>query len=118
MKYFLLVLLFLGSNICLAKPPIFIESYEDAKVIAKQVDQPMILIFSASWCPHCLKLKQDITDNTEEFPDTTICIVDVDDNEKLTKEFKVKKIPKIVMFDNKGKQIKEITGYSNLKALK
>lgn len=118
MKYLLAIVLMLISNISMAKPPIFIDSYEEAKTISQTFDQPMIVIFSAEWCQYCLKLKQDITKNIDHFENTTICILDISSNDKLAKDFKVKKIPKIILFDKKGNVIKEIVGYTDIKNLK
>ena len=102
----------------MAKPPIFLDSYEEAKSVSKQFDQTMILMFSAEWCQYCQKFKHDISNNIDQFEDITICIIDIESNEKLVKEFKVKKIPTIILFDKKGKQKKEIIGYTDIKALK
>ena len=109
--------LFMG-NILYAKPPIFIKNYNEAVKVSQEFNQPLILIFSADWCAYCVRLKKDISKNLDKFDDTTICIIDIDDQPEIAKKYNATKIPKSIFFDKQGKKIREITGYFDVKSLK
>jgi thioredoxin-related protein len=115
---FLIILAtFLTASSLHAKPPIFLDNHQEAVEVSKKFKQRLLLIFSADWCSYCVKLKNDISKNMDIFEDTTICTVDIDKNPSIAKKYGVKKIPKTVIFDSTGKQIKEITGYFDVKTL-
>jgi len=101
-----------------AKPPIFLDNYNQAIKISKELNQPLILLFSADWCVYCVKLKKDISDNMDKFEDTTICIVDIDKNKNLSKKYGVRSIPKTLVIDRKGNKIKEFKGYIDFNLLR
>ena len=101
-----------------AKPPIFSDDYNQAIKISKELNQPLILLFSADWCIYCVKLKKDISDNMDKFEDTTICIVDIDKNKNLSKKYGVRSIPKTLVIDRKGNKIKEFKGYIDFNLLR
>jgi thioredoxin-related protein len=115
--YVLLFVLILLINKCDAKPPIFLDNFNDAKVVSKDLKQPIILLLSADWCQYCNKLKKEITNNLDKFNDTTICIVDIEKYPDIAKEFKARKIPKTIVFDSKGNKLKEIKGYTDIENL-
>jgi len=111
------IVMFLGG-IANAKPPIFLEDYNQAIKISKELNQPLILLFSADWCVYCVKLKKDISNNMGRFEDTTICIVDIDKDKNLSKKYGVRSIPRTLVFDNKGNKIKEFKGYIDFNLLR
>jgi thioredoxin-related protein len=115
--YVLLFVLILLINKCDAKPPIFLDNFNDAKGVSKDLKQPIILLLSADWCQYCNKLKKEITNNLDKFNDTTICIVDIEKYPDIAKEFKARKIPKTIVFDSKGNKLKEIKGYTDIENL-
>lgn len=117
-SFLLILCLVFMSNESSAKPPIFVESYQDAKTITQDMQMPMIVIFSASWCKFCIKIKEDIVNNMNMFEDTVICIIDIEQHQDLAKKFRVKKIPKMIIFNDKGKEIDNIIGYTDIKKLK
>ena len=111
------IALFLGG-ITNAKPPIFLNDYNQAVKISKELNQSLILLFSADWCVYCIKLKKDISNNIDKFEDTTICIIDIDKNKNLSKKYGVRSIPRTLVFDNKGNKIKEFKGYIDFNLLR
>jgi len=112
----LLVGLSVGDSLY-AKPPIFMDNYTEALKVSKDFNQPIILIFSADWCIYCTKLHKDISNRLDKFQDTTICIIDIDKNREISKKYKVKTIPKTIVFDSNQKIISEINGYFNVDIL-
>jgi len=65
-----------------------------------------VLKFSASWCQPCKMLSKTIEGMTIETP---IEEVDIDDNQELAVEYKVRGVPTLVMLDD-DKEVKRITG--------
>ena len=65
-----------------------------------------VLKFSASWCQPFKMLSKTIEGMTIETP---IEEVDIDDNQELAVEYKVRGVPTLVMLDD-DKEVKRITG--------
>ena len=69
---------------------------------------PMIVDFSATWCPPCQKLKPIFHDLGEEFKGRiNFFTIDVDENPGLAANYEVSSIPALV-FINKDGQIQNI----------
>ena len=111
------IVMFLGG-IANAKPPIFLEDYNQAIKISKELNQPLILLFSADWCVYCVKLKKDISDNVDQFENTTICIVNIDKNPELAKKYKVRSIPRTLVFNKEKRLMKDYKGYIDFNLLR
>lgn len=118
MKKILMILFLLTSSITLANPPAFMQNYDDAMSVSKELHQPSILIFTAEWCLPCKKLKKDLSKYAAKFEDTTIAIIDIDKYPELANKYQVKTIPRSIFFNAKGEKIKDITGYSNIEQFK
>ena len=112
-KLLLIALCCILSINCYAHPPIFQSDYKSAKEISASLDQDMILIFTASWCGPCNNLKKDLTKYSDLFENTTICIIDIDKDPKIAREYGVNKVPYSIFY-SKGKQVRRLTGYSNM----
>jgi len=108
--------LFVGHSLQ-AKPPIFLYNYNEAIKVSQELNQPMIVIFSADWCSYCVKLKKHISNNLAKFEDTTICIIDIDQDKATAQKYGVSKIPRSIFLNRQGKKTKDITGYFNVDSL-
>lgn len=79
---------------------------EDGKIIPTD-GKPMIVDFSATWCPPCRQLKPIFEKLAEEFRGrVTFLTIDVDDNPELSQAYGVQSIPMMV-FINKDGQIQD-----------
>lgn len=110
---FFIVLVFGFIGTVNAKPPIFVDNYTDAQQISQDLNVDILLIFSADWCKYCDVLKQDLTNNLELLENQIILIVNYEDNAKLVKEYRVKKLPQSFKL-HKGHIVKKITGYQGI----
>jgi thioredoxin 1 len=98
--------------------PDFKSSQAQVNAAAKKSGKPMILVFSAVWCPPCQAMKKEV------FPSPAVqalhdkfewAYLDVDDqkNAKAGAEFEVKGIPHFQFLDKDGKVLgKQIGGAS------
>lgn len=115
---FLLSTVLFSGGMTYAKPPVFLDNYNESVQVSKQLNQPLILIFSADWCVYCKKLKKDISDNLDRFEDTTICIVDINENPELAKKYKVRSIPRTLVFNKEKRLTQDYKGYIDFHLLR
>lgn len=92
--------------------PKFEDSYRSAMNDAKKTGKPVVLVFSASWCPPCQVMKKSVypSEAVKPFHDKFIwAYLDVDDNstEKAAKQYGVNGIPHIEFVDAEGKAVIE-----------
>jgi thioredoxin-related protein len=82
---------------------------------AEKEGKPVILVFSAPWCPPCQAMKNDVypSDAVKPFHDKFVwAYLDVDEsrNEKLGAKYGVQGIPHIQFLDSKGNPIDKQVG--------
>ena len=87
------------------------------KNFTKEVMNGNVLIdFNATWCGPCRMLKP-ILDEFSKDSKIKVCSVDVDQNEKLAREYGIMSIPCLIILEN-GKEIKRNVGLISLEELK
>jgi len=83
--------------------------------LAETAGQTNVLFFSASWCPSCKTLDEDITSNLNDIPqNVNIIKVDYDDNPDLRKKYDVVTQHTLVQVDQNGEEIKKWVSSINL----
>ncbi len=97
------------------KGPKFEDNYDKALKLAEKEKKPVILVFSASWCPPCQKMKKDVYPSAEVagFHDKFIwAYLDTDKkaNSKPAGKYGVSGIPHIEIQSPDGKQLKKVVG--------
>ena len=124
MKKAILLALAAATSLALASDfpkgsPEFKDSSTYALSAAKKSGKPVIMVFSAAWCPPCQAMKKDVYPSAavKAFHDQFIwAYIDVDDerNEGAAKKFGVSSIPHIEFLNAEGKEIeKQIGGTSS-----
>jgi thioredoxin-related protein len=98
-----------------AGSPKFGNSYETALATAKKEGKPIILVFSAVWCPPCQSMLKSVYPSAEVKPlqDKFVwAYLDVDDAEtvKAGQKFAVEGIPHIQFLTSEGKAIDKSIG--------
>jgi len=120
MKKAILLVLAAATGLALASDfpkgsPAFKDSSTSAISAAKKSGKPIIMVFSAAWCPPCQMMKKEVYPSAEvkAFHDKFIwAYLDVDDerNEEIASKFGVQGIPHIEFLDSSGKEIDKQIG--------
>jgi thioredoxin-related protein len=124
MKKTILLFLAAATSLALASDfpkgsPSFKDSSATAMSAAKKSGKPVILVFSAAWCPPCQTMKRDVypSEEVKAFHDKFVwAYIDIDDprNESAATKYGVNSIPHIEFLNAEGKQIsKQIGGTSS-----
>ena len=124
MKKAILLALAAATSLALASDfpkgsPEFKVSSDTALSAAQKSGKPVIMVFSAAWCPPCQAMKKDVYPSAavKAFHDQFIwAYLDVDDerNEGVAQKFGVSSIPHIEFLNAEGKEIdKQIGGTSS-----
>ena len=82
------------------------ENFEQEVLQAKE---PVLVDFWASWCGPCQMVLPIIEELAEEVTDVKICKVNVDEQMKIAKEYRVMSIPTLILFKD-GKIAKQELG--------
>ena len=59
-----------------------------------------VIDFWATWCVPCIKLGPIIEELAEKYPDITIGKLNIDDNNEIASEQRVRNIPTVLFFKN------------------
>lgn len=80
-------------------------------------DRPVLVDFSANWCPPCQALKPVINKLADELDgQVDVAVVDVDESQELAARYAVSSIPALRLLID-GEIVAERTGYAGLDEL-
>jgi thioredoxin 1 len=71
---------------------------------------PAILMFTASWCGPCRKIKPFFLDLARENPDKKLKLVDIDEATELADKMSINSVPTFVVLDSEGKETARFSG--------
>jgi len=110
-KNLIVAIILLITNYVYAAPSIVANNYADATALSKEIDLPILVIFSSADCRFCDLLKN----NMPVTEDLIICFVDYNNNKSLVKKYGVSLIPDSLLIDSKGKIVKRLKGFKDKK---
>jgi thioredoxin-related protein len=95
--------------------PKFGTSYDAALATAKKEGKPIILVFSAVWCPPCQSMKKNVYPSAEVKPlhDKFVwAYLDTDEeaNAKAAEKYGVQGIPHVQFLNSDGKALDKLIG--------
>jgi thioredoxin-related protein len=83
-----------------------------AEKLAKQYKRNIILIFSADWCDYCKELKKVIDNKSiKNLQDYIICLINIEKNQDLVKQYEVKRLPTSILLNDTLKEWSRKVGY-------
>lgn len=59
-----------------------------------------VIDFWATWCGPCMKLGPVVEELAEKYPDVTIGKLNIEENDEVVSEFRVRNIPTVLFFKN------------------
>lgn len=92
----------------------FRTDYQAALDDAKQQEKPVLIAFSASWCPPCQQMKKNVYPDPKVqalFASIIPVYVDTDENAALANQYGVNGIPAYVVLSPNGDKLTEFVGY-------
>ena len=81
------------------------EAIESGKIV--------VVDFWATWCGPCIKLGPHIEELAEKYPDVAIGKLNIDENDEIASENRVRNIPTVLFFKN-GELKERSVGYVSL----
>lgn len=84
------------------------EAIESGKIV--------VIDFWATWCGPCQKLGPIVEELAEKYPDVTIGKLNIDDNDEVANEQRVRNIPTVLFFKD-GELKEKSVGYVGLEVL-
>ena len=127
MAIWLLAVSLLGVEPQLIPPAL---PYRDAVAMAQKEQKPLMILFSAAWCPSCQTMKNSVMPQLEKegwYTFVAFTVVDVDKQAELTRAFITVKalrprapIPQLVLFyrTSAGWRFKKLVGAQSLATVK
>lgn len=86
---------------------------EEGRIIPED-GKPMIVDFSATWCPPCRQLKPIFEKLAEEFRGRiTFVTIDTDESPEIAQAYGVKSIPMLVFINKDGQVQNTLVGFQN-----
>lgn len=82
--------------------------YDAALKAAQTQSKPVLIMFSASWCPPCNMMKKDVLpqkDVQAALDKWVLAYIDVDENKALPNRYQIQAIPTFVMLDSGGREL-------------
>lgn len=84
----------------------------------EQASKPVLVDFSATWCPPCKMLEPIVQRISLEYHDKLdVFKVDIDENPGLSTRFSISGVPTMMVFRN-GKEVKKLVGFRDYDTLK
>lgn len=105
----------ISAGVVRAEPEVFSKAgYEADRTTAVESDRLHVLYFTASWCPPCQQMKKTtwVDESLVSWlsENAVVSAIDVDEQKKLAKEFRIRAMPTIVV-ERGGEELARTVGY-------
>lgn len=106
--------LFIFSAVCVNAQVNWINDFQKARILSEETGKPMLLDFTASWCPPCRTMERTfwIRPDVAEFSKQVIFVkIDADKNAELKTKYGVRGLPNVILTDSWGEPIDSHIGF-------
>ena len=96
----------------------WVKDYKSGIALAAETGKPIMLYFTADWCPPCRELKKNVfsrADVAQASRQLVNIYLDVDKDRATMEAYKVRSIPIIFFLDQPGEVVSTITGAGSAK---
>lgn len=91
------------------------KDFEEAQKLARQLNRPLLIHFSAEWCGPCRRMDRSVLNSAavlNHIASATVGVkVDSDKRRDLVKKFNVRSLPTDVIIDGNGRVLAKSEGY-------
>ena len=93
------------------------EGLEAGQIKAEEMDRPMVVLFTASWCPPCQRLKKDVLSKPEvvaaleaRFVPVQVDMSNASRGDPVVQMYGIEGYPTVLALNPKGEPIGQFTG--------
>lgn len=80
----------------------------DFDTVVRAAEKPVVLKFTADWCPGCKQLAPIVESVAEELEEVAFYNIDVDEDLEFAQQYQVMSIPTLILF-KKGEEVDRVT---------
>lgn len=77
---------------------VFDVTQNNYNAVVEQSENPIIIDFYATWCPHCRRMATVFENASTRYPNIRFVKIDIDREPALAKRFEVERLPTLLYF--------------------
>jgi thiol-disulfide isomerase/thioredoxin len=93
---------------------VWASTLDEAKARSAESGQPVLAVFSASWCPPCKSMKANVYPRAEVVAELDSSwepvYIDIDRDKQLASQYRIRGVPSYVLMDADGQEFDRFSG--------
>ena len=103
-----------GGAAALDGGDVWAATLDEAKARSAESGQPVLAVFSASWCPPCKSMKANVYPRAEVVAELESSwepvYIDIDREKQLASQYNIRAVPSYVLMDADGREFDRFSG--------